>query len=114
MDSAHDSSHTVAGSADRPRTRHLHLVLHLLMPYYKAMCEQEVARIKEGHIQPNWAEQHFLRSLLVRFSGNDFDDACSHIETSVIVGPDRSKWLDLRKLCNILHHFFERIVTVAK
>src|SRR5215207_5831499 len=46
-DGAHDSPYAVAGSANRPRTRHLDLILHLLMPDDKTMCEQQGAWVKE-------------------------------------------------------------------
>src|SRR6266487_945064 len=84
------------------------------MPNDKAMGEQDVAWIKEGHLQSKRVEQHFLRGLFIWFLCDDLNNARSNVEPSIVIRPDRSQWLDLRELCNIFHHFIQGIVTIAK
>src|SRR5215208_4327837 len=95
LDGTDNATYAVARPANRPWPRDLNFSLHLLMPDHKAMGEQEIARIKERHLQPDWIEQHFLGSLFIRLLRNHLDNTRGHIEAGVVVRPDRPELLDL-------------------
>ncbi len=114
LDRAYDSSYAVGCPADRPRSRHLDLFLFSVMPDHKTMCEENIAWVEIGHLQSQRVEQHFLQGFFIWLAGDDFNYARSDIETGVVVRPDLSERLDLRKSGDLLHHFVEGVIAISK
>ena len=109
VNGGHQPAGCVDSPADRPRSRHLGLLVDGLVPDDEAMGHHILGR-EERQIHAKRIEHQLLDCLLKRRTGNGLKNPAGQVKAGVVVGIVLAQGSELRQLGDFCHHPGQRIV----
>ena len=109
VNGGHQPAGRVDSPADRPRSRHLGLLVEDLVSDDEAMGHHILGR-EEGQIHAQRIEHPLLDCLLKRRTGNGLKNPAGQVEAGVVVGIVLAQGSELRQLGDFCHHPGQRII----